>query len=153
VKTVDIRVLVDDNVDSETLTRRMIGHIPFGANMFDGVHAAEELDENGIPVPRFPSRTGVQWNGWAIEVPTVRYSMTTVNAGTPVSHTRQQVTVYAYEDGVTKVVARGQLTMQDSGPESVRVSSQDGSAVYTTDGEWVPIEGLWVCTARIKEAR
>jgi hypothetical protein len=56
-------MLVDDNLDVPDFVWRLLGKIPSDPASNNEVLGAAELDKDGIPIPQFPVRMGVEWDG------------------------------------------------------------------------------------------
>jgi hypothetical protein len=153
VITRDIRLLLDEGVDPVSLTRQLVGEVPFDTTMLDRIHGAAELDEHGVPMPRFPVRAGVEWDGWPRDA--IRYSMGMDHDAELERKDRYAQIVKVYEhrnDGKQAViVAAGMINVLNGAPEPVCVTSDDGRTVYVPDGKWEATGGTWACAARSVE--
>lgn len=148
--TFDLRVYVGDNANARDLTGYLLGD---RATRPYGIFGVVELDEDNIPVGQIPVTRGVQWDGYAVKKSKIKYSMTTPNEGGPVgAKTRQSATVYEYRDGKTGIVTRADdaITLIAGEPMPATVNVPGHTMVYSTHGIWTPIEGLWVCAARVE---
>jgi len=127
----------------------MMGQVPVEGNIFSAIHGIVELDDDGIPVLDFVTGSDVEWDGWPVEDTGLRYTMSTFNdGGPPVEQSRQSVKLFKYQAGATVFLAVGRVTIHHGQPDSARVRTEDGR-VYVTKGEWIPVEGSWVCNARL----
>lgn len=64
-KTVEIRLLVDDDTDASELTGRFFGVVPYRPTMFGDVYGAVDLmtDGSGVPTGKIRTQQGVTWDG------------------------------------------------------------------------------------------
>lgn len=151
MQTFDLRVYVGGAASADDLTGYLLGERvtrPYG------IFGAVELNDDNMPVGQIPVRPGVKWDGFPVHNKSdVKYTMTTANNGKPVDEkTRQSVTVYEYRDGETKVVtsAEDAVTVIAGEPMPATVNVPGQTMVYSTHGVWTPIEGVWVCAARMR---
>lgn len=151
LKTVDLRVLVNADLDVGDFIWRLLGRIPYGAQMSGEVVGAAELDKDGIPVPKFPVREGIEWDGWPREA--TQYSMSMPNDPELQAEPefRQTVKVYQHDGSTVVIVAAETVIVRDGKPGQVRITGEDGRTVYMSAGDWKPVAGTWDCAARIEE--
>lgn len=150
-KTVDLRVLVSDDLDTEQFIWYLLGKMPHGPEVSGEVVGAAELDKDGVPIPRFPVREGVEWDGWP-RIPT-HYSMSMPPdpdmQGT--SEYRQTVKVYEHDGVKNTIVAAETVIVRNGQPERVRITGEDGQTVYVSTSDWVGgVSDTWDCSARIE---
>jgi hypothetical protein len=147
MQTFELRILTDSQTNVDDLVQYMLGNRVTKPTIFGAV----EVDEANIPNAPIPVKRGVKWDGSPVEQPGVTYSMSTPNDGPTKSKTRQTVTVYEHRDGVTSVVTRMDNAVTINGePMPTSLTAPDRRKVYATQGNWTPIEGLWVCLARVE---
>lgn len=150
MRTIDVRLLVDGGTDAKELTRRLVGQIPWGANCFAEIYGAAELDEQGVPVPQFPLRPDVEWDGWPRETTRYSMSMSYDPESAPAATQWQTIKVYAHNGTTHTIVAADNFVIRDGKPGLARVASDDGLTVYVSDGEWEAAKGTWACPARVE---
>lgn len=149
MQTYEFRVLTNRETNAEDIVRYLLGDKITKPT----VYGACELDAEGIPVAPIPVKRGVNWDGHEVEATGLTYSMTTPNDGRPhAPKVVQPVIVYEYRDGETNVVMQWEraITVINGEPMPATVQTPDHSKMFATYGPWVPIEGLWVCPARVE---
>lgn len=151
MKTLDIRVLVDDDVQPEEFTRRLVGFFGVADKMAGHAYGAAELDEEGTPVPQFPVRDGVVWDGWPREALTFTMSMGWDPERNEQPEYWQTVKVLAHSGGEPRIVAAETVAIRDGEPGPARVDAGDGVHVYVTNGTWQIAGTRWTCPA-VREA-